>query len=281
MAAEIPNGIGCWKATRKSCTLAMLADGRCRRPRNAASTGTMAPTRGDPDEAIRREPLRSTRPVRRAPRLVGRRRRGRSLLLAALPLAPQVPGHLSAGGFILDDLESARAKALLETRARRTAVGARHRLQQPDARGRDARVRGGRRGEPCATSRAPRTSPGSSRTSCRHGQVSADRHTAYDVVFLDLPPDDSPEALPILRERLHQAPGLTVELAGGPAFYGDVQTVSEADLQRSEVISLPLAALALLLVFGSVVAAGVPLVSAARRSSSRSPRSSWSRRSRR
>ncbi len=51
-----------------------------------------------------------------------------------------------------------------------------------------------------------------------------------------------------------------MELAGGPAFYGDVQTVSEADLRRSEIISLPLAALTLLLVFGSVVAAGVPLV---------------------
>ena len=91
-------------------------------------------------------------------------------------------------------------------------------------------------------------------------QISADRHTAYDIVFLDLPADDSPEALPILRERLRDAPGLTVELAGGPAFYGDVQTVSEADLQRSEVISLPLAAIALLVVFGSVVAAGVPLI---------------------
>ena len=91
-------------------------------------------------------------------------------------------------------------------------------------------------------------------------QVSADRHTAYDIVFLDLPPDDSPDALPILRERLHEVPGLTVELAGGPAFYGDVQSVSERDLQRSELISLPLAALALLIVFGSAVAAGVPLV---------------------
>ncbi len=55
-------------------------------------------------------------------------------------------------------------------------------------------------------------------------------------------------------------PGLTVELAGGPAFYGDVQSVSEADLRRSEIISLPLAALALVFVFGSLVAAGVPLV---------------------
>ena len=91
-------------------------------------------------------------------------------------------------------------------------------------------------------------------------QVSADRHTAYDIVLLDLPPDDSPKALPVLRAALREAPGLTVELAGGPAFYGDVQTVSEHDLQRSEIISLPLAAIALLLVFGSLVAAGVPLV---------------------
>ena len=55
-------------------------------------------------------------------------------------------------------------------------------------------------------------------------------------------------------------PGLKVMLAGGPAFYGDIQVLSENDLRRSEFISLPLAALALLLVFGSVVAAGVPIV---------------------
>ena len=48
-------------------------------------------------------------------------------------------------------------------------------------------------------------------------------------------------------------------IGGGPAFYGDVQSVTETDLRRSELISFPLAALALLLVFGSVVAAGVPL----------------------
>ena len=54
--------------------------------------------------------------------------------------------------------------------------------------------------------------------------------------------------------------GLSIYLAGGPAFYGDIQVLSERDLQRSEFISLPLAALALLLVFGSVVAAGVPIV---------------------
>src|SRR5947199_6828682 len=37
------------------------------------------------------------------------------VLIVALPLAPRVVGVLRAGGFILDDLESARAKALLQT----------------------------------------------------------------------------------------------------------------------------------------------------------------------
>jgi RND superfamily putative drug exporter len=181
------------------------------------------------------------------------------LLLLALPLVPRVPSVLSAGGFILDDLESARAKATLEaelgvppsalvvvfssadlvagTPAFESAVGAA--MTDVPSAPHVARV--------VSHLLQPR-------------QISADGHTAYDIVFLDLPPDDSPDALPILRERLHAAPGLDVALAGGPAFYGDVQTVSEHDLQRSELISLPLAALALLLVFGSLVAAGVPLI---------------------
>ena len=36
------------------------------------------------------------------------------ILLVAIPLAPRVVGVLRAGGFILDDLESARAKSVLQ-----------------------------------------------------------------------------------------------------------------------------------------------------------------------
>jgi RND superfamily putative drug exporter len=181
------------------------------------------------------------------------------LILVALPLAPQTPGALSAGGFILDDLESARAKATLEQE-----LGA-----PPSALvivfSSDT-LRAGTPEFELAAAAAMRDIPDAPHVAgvvshlARPTQISADGHTAYDIVFLDLKPDDSPDALPILRERLRDAPGLDVELAGGPAFYGDVQTVSERDLQRSELISLPLAAIALLLVFGSLVAAGVPLV---------------------
>ena len=62
----------------------------------------------------RRDPIRSTRPVRRAPRVVGRRGMGRSSSSPRSRSRRRSPGSLSAGGFILDDLESARAKALLE-----------------------------------------------------------------------------------------------------------------------------------------------------------------------
>jgi putative drug exporter of the RND superfamily len=193
-------------------------------------------------------------------------RRSRFIVLAwavviaiALPLVPRASDALRAGGFIRDDLESARARALLE----------RDLDAPPSALVVEFHGEALTAGSPAferAAATAMRDIPSAPHVKrvishlLQPRQVSADGHTAYDIVLLDLPADDSPDALPILRERLRPAPGLDVELAGGPAFYGDVQTVSESDLRRSEVISLPLAALALLLVFGSVIAAGVPLV---------------------
>jgi putative drug exporter of the RND superfamily len=180
------------------------------------------------------------------------------ILLAALPFAPQAPGALSAGGFILDDLESARAKQVLQEQ-----LGA-----EPSAfvlvYSSDT-LRAGTREWLAAVNEATAgvaNVPHVTRIlshALSGRQVSADGHTAYDVVFLDLPPDDSPDAIPPVEAALREVPGLRVQIAGGPAFYGDVQAVTESDLRRSELISLPLAALALLLVFGSLVAAGVPL----------------------
>lgn len=181
------------------------------------------------------------------------------LILLALPLAPRVPGVLSAGGFIREDLEAARASALLREELGAPPSALVVVLSSP------VLVAGTPAFELAAleATREIASAPhvdGVVSHLVRPRQVSADRHTVYDVVLLDLPPDDSPEALPVLRDRLRAVPGLTVGLAGGPAFYGDVQAVSEDDLRRSELISLPLAAAALLVVFGSLVAAGIPLV---------------------
>ena len=168
-------------------------------------------------------------------------------------------GVLRAGGFILDDLESARAKAVLQAELATPPSAVVIVYHSDDA---TAGTPAFETAAAAAVERVP-DAPYVVRIvphTLSPRQVSIDGHTAYDIVFLSIAPDDSPAALPGIRERLVQPPGLDVQLAGGPAFYGDVQSVSESDLRRSEVVSLPLAALALLLVFGSVAAAALPLV---------------------
>ena len=181
-----------------------------------------------------------------------------ALILLAIPFAPRAPGALSAGGFILNDLESVRAEQVLEQElgASPSAFVLVYTSDTLTA-GTPAWI-----AAVTAATRDIATSPHVTRVQSHlltPSQVSADGHTAYDVVFLDLSPDNSPAAIPPAEARLHPVPGLRVLIGGGPAFYGDVQSVTESDLRRSEMISLPLAAIALLLVFGSAVAAAVPL----------------------
>ncbi len=181
------------------------------------------------------------------------------LLLLALPFAPQLPGALSSGGFTLDDLEASKARQALAGLAVPPSAMVIVIQSQTDARAGDPEFE-------ITAARALAKVPQAAHVSAllTHNlaprQISADRRTVYEVVALDLSPDDSPDALAPVEQAIVPQPGLRVMLAGGPAFYGDIQTLSENDLRRSEFISLPLAALALLLVFGSVVAAGVPIV---------------------
>ncbi|MEA2536703.1 MAG: hypothetical protein QOF11_937 [Chloroflexota bacterium] len=182
------------------------------------------------------------------------------LLLIALTLAPRAAASLRAGGFTLDRLESARARALLETELGLAPSALVLVYTSSTESAGSPPFEAAATAAADAVGRAPHVTRILSHA-LAPDQVSADRTTAYDVVLLDLAPDVSPDALPGVRASLAGlTPGpVAVAVAGGPAFYGDIQAVSEADLRRSEIVSLPLAALALLLVFGSVVAAGLPL----------------------
>ncbi|MEP7158250.1 MAG: MMPL family transporter [Chloroflexota bacterium] len=181
------------------------------------------------------------------------------LLLLALPFAPQLPGALRSGGFTLNDLEASKARIALEGLAVPPSAMVILLQSTTDARAGDPEFE-------LAAYRALARVPDAVHVSgllphtLSPRQVSADRRTVYEIVALDLSPDDSPQALKPVEDAITPQLGLRILLAGGPAFYGDIQILSEHDLQRSEFISLPLAALALLLVFGSVVAAGVPIV---------------------
>ena len=117
------------------------------------------------------------------------------LIILALPLAPQAPGVLSAGGFINDNLESARAKAVLEAELGAPPSALVVVFSSPT-------LEAGTPAFELGAAAAMRDIPGATHVArvvshlLQPRQVSADRHTAYDIVLLDLPPDDSPKALP-------------------------------------------------------------------------------------
>ncbi|CAN5596160.1 hypothetical protein BH24CHL9_BH24CHL9_07370 [soil metagenome] len=183
-----------------------------------------------------------------------------ALALVALPLAPDAPSALRAGGFSSPELEASQARALLEEHLdlppSALVILIRSTTEQ---RAGDAAFDAAVLQAIAAIPSAPHVT-GVRPHTLFPDQVSADGRSVYEVVTLDLEPDVSPDAVPGIEAAIAPIEGLEIALAGGPAFYGDIQAVSESDLQRSEIIGLPLAALALVLVFGGLVAAGLPVV---------------------
>jgi RND superfamily putative drug exporter len=90
--------------------------------------------------------------------------------------------------------------------------------------------------------------------------VSAAGDATFVIVELTLGAEESVEAVAPLRELIHPPAGLTFQLSGYGPITLDSAKQSEEDLQRAETVSLPIAAIILILVFASLVAAGMPLL---------------------
>ena len=180
------------------------------------------------------------------------------IVLCALPFAPQAPGALQAGGFDLPTLESARSRAALESELGAPPSALVLAISSSTLTPGTPQFEAAAQRAVAGVANAPHV-VGSRSHLIAPTQVNVEKKIVYDVILLDLKPDDSPAALEGIQAALVEVDGIKVALAGGPSFYADIQIVSETDLQRSELISLPLAAIVLLLVFGSAVAAGLPL----------------------
>ena len=88
--------------------------------------------------------------------------------------------------------------------------------------------------------------------------VADDRRTTYAFVELDASVDEAVDLVEPIRGGLGETE-LDVWVTGGIALFADLGAYSERDLQRAELITVPLLAILLLIVFGSVVAAGLPV----------------------
>ncbi len=175
----------------------------------------------------------------------------------ALPFAPQASQVLHSGGFTSPDAESQRAVDLLGQKLHLDltvvqVIFTSQRYTADDAQFVQESERA------LAQLRSwPQVSQVVSFTD-NPRQISVDRHAAYVNVLLKTDPDNAPKLLPELERRIQTVPDLKSSVGGGPVFYEDIQSVSEQDLRRAELLAFPFALIALLLVFRSVVAAALP-----------------------
>ena len=99
--------------------------------------------------------------------------------------------------------------------------------------------------------------------------VSKDRHTTFLIAALtpahaeDITNNFVPELRTTLREAMSRMPGTSgfdVKITGNPALDYDVRTISAEDTERSERRILPLTLVVLVVAFGALVAALLPVV---------------------
>jgi RND superfamily putative drug exporter len=92
--------------------------------------------------------------------------------------------------------------------------------------------------------------------------VSADEHTTYSVVNFSGTEEEAKEHVPTVRKVLQENRPDTIEafLIGFPATSYDLSKGSAHDLEKAELYTLPLTLFLLVTVFGTIVAAGLPVM---------------------
>ena len=89
--------------------------------------------------------------------------------------------------------------------------------------------------------------------------VSEDGTKSYAIVSFDVSIEETQGLVDEVRERV-RSEELDTYVTGAPAVYLDITEASNEDIKRAEKYAFPLALVILLVAFGSLVAAGVPVV---------------------
>ena len=178
-------------------------------------------------------------------------------------LATRASSALSSGGWLDTTSESADVSARLDTQygAGKSAVIAVFRSDQPEADATSPEFQraiasgtAGLSADRRVTGVVGFAETGDDRF------ISTARDAAYVLIELNLTEEDSVAAVDDIRAAIAPPAGYSYQLTGYGPITRDSAVQSEKDLQKAELVSLPIAALVLILVFASVVAAGMPLL---------------------
>ncbi len=178
-------------------------------------------------------------------------------IAVALPFAPRASEVLHSGGFVSPDAESERAINLLAQKLHLNLTVVQVIFTSQNYTADSPQFIHETQVALAGVQHMPEVSEIVSFTD-NPRQISLDRYAAYVNIFLKPDPDSAPKLLPDLERRIQPVPDLKTSIGGSPVFYEDIQTVSERDLRRAEILAFPFALIALLLVFRSVVAAILP-----------------------
>src|SRR4051794_17714380 len=185
------------------------------------------------------------------------------LAVASSVLATQTSSVLSAGGWLDANSESAAVAARLDTEfgAGKSSVIALFRSQTPGADATSAEFQKAIASSTGGLSSVPEVKGviGYAETGDRRF-ISTAGDAAYIVIELDVTDEDSVALVDPVREALAPPTGYTIALTGYGPITKDSAEQSEKDLQKAELVSLPVVAIVLVLVFASIVAAGMPLL---------------------
>ena len=183
--------------------------------------------------------------------------------VAALPFASRASGKLTSGGWLDPLSESSQVDSRLaaEFGGGKSSLLALFTRAQPGADATSAAFQAA-----IATSVAPlRSDPnvtgivGYADTGDRRF-VSVKGDAAYVVINLSVTDEQSVPLYPTLRAELAPPAGYAVSVSGYAPFTIDTSSSAGKDLERAELVSLPIVAIVLFLVFTSAVAAGMPLL---------------------
>lgn len=94
----------------------------------------------------------------------------------------------------------------------------------------------------------------------KNKQISKDKHAAYAVVMFSGNKELENEQIEKFKSLIKTPPNLEVKLGGEPIFLQDTKVQTQRDLYKTEYVATPVAIVTMLLVFGSVIAALLPII---------------------
>jgi putative drug exporter of the RND superfamily len=186
-----------------------------------------------------------------------------AMLLAVVAVGAFLGDALSTEARVTNDPESLQAEALIEERfperfeSQTTELivvrSERHTVDDPEFRERLAEL--------AEIARETGSIAAAGNPLEDESLVSPDRHAVLVPIRLEGDPDDTVGALVEAIEEENGKEGFLVAMTGSATTDHDINEVSERDLQNGELrIGLPAALIILVLVFGALVSAAVPLV---------------------